>query len=165
MGYGYRKKMRMAAIMMVFVGGCFLVSGCAGSQVMGTSGSSSLSTSPGKNKNAPRYYDFSDILIPGELKVDDKSTYVVQTSGFATGILVFEGRINRNVLISFFQTNMAKDNWEAISIFKSPRTSTFLLFKKARRWCVISISAGDFSTHVEIGVAPTAEGELPGLYK
>ena len=116
-------------------------------------------------EDAPRYYDFTDILIPGELKMDDKSTFVVQTAGFATGILVLEGRVDRNGLITFFQTNMAKDNWEAISIFKSPRTSTFLLFKKAQRWCVISIRAGDINTHVEIGVAPASAEESSGLYK
>jgi hypothetical protein len=165
MEFGFCGKMRTAAIMMVFTGICLLVSGCAGTGIMGSSGSSSLPAAPVKDKNAPQYYDFTDILIPGELKMDDKSTFVVKTAGFATGILVLEGRINRNELFSFFQTNMTKDNWEAISSFKSPRTSTFLLFKKAQRWCIISIRAGDFNTHVEIGVAPASEGESSGLYK
>ena len=165
MKFGFGGKIGAVVIMAIFAGVCSLVSGCAGTQVMGSSGSSTLSTPAAQNENAPRYYDFTDILIPGELKMDDKSTSVIQTAGFATGILVLEGRIKRNELISFFQTNMAKDNWESISIFKSPRTSTFLLFKKAHRWCVISIRASDFTTHVEIGVAPTANGESTGLYK
>ena len=138
---------------------------CAGSQMIGSPGSASPSTTVVQNENAPKYYDFTDVLIPGKLKLDDKSTYVVQTSGFSTGILVLGGKINRNALVSFFQNNMAKDNWKAISSFKSPRTSTFLLFQKANRWCIISIKEGDFNTHVEIGVAPSSQQDTSGLFK
>ena len=52
-----------------------------------------------------------------------------------------------------------------ISAFKSPRT--MMLFQKQTRWCVINITEGQFSTQVEIWVAPTisADGMEMGLQK
>jgi hypothetical protein len=102
------------------------------------------------------YYDFGDVLVPKELKVDKKSSFVYQTEGFSAGVLVLKGRIDGGSLISFFEKNMAKDNWQMISSFKSNRT--MLLFQKAQRWCVMNINDETFNTYVEIWVAPTTTG-------
>ena len=110
-----------------------------------------------------QYYDFGDVLVPKELKVDKNSSFIYQTSGFSAGVLVLKGRIETSSLISFFQTNMAKDNWNIISLFKSGRT--MLLFQKANRWCVMNITDEAFNTYVEIWVAPTIEGSQTGLLK
>ena len=110
-----------------------------------------------------RYYDFGDVLVPKELKVDKKSSFIYQTDGFSAGVLVLKGRIETSSLISFFENNMAKDNWKAISTFKSERT--MLLFQKANRWCVMNITDETFNTYVEIWVAPTAEDINAGLLK
>ncbi len=99
------------------------------------------------------YYDFGDVLVPKELKVDKKSSFIYQTEGFSAGVLVLKGRIETSSLISFFETNMAKDNWKLLSSFKSERT--MLLFQKAHRWCVMNITDETFNTYVEIWVAPT----------
>jgi hypothetical protein len=93
---------------------------------------------------AARYYDFGDVLVPKELKVDKKSSFT-------------------SSLISFFETNMANDNWNIISSFKSERT--MLLFQKAHRWCVMSITDEAFNTLVEIWVAPTTKDPQTGLLK
>jgi hypothetical protein len=103
-------------------------------------------------QNAPLYYDFGDVLVPRELNLDAKSSFVYHTSGFTAGVLVFEAKVERTSLIEFFDNNMAKDNWQAVSAFKSPRT--LLLFKKENRWCVINITDGGWDTMVEIWVAP-----------
>ena len=110
-----------------------------------------------------QYYDFGDVLVPKELKVDKKSSFIYQTSGFSAGVLVLKGRIETSSLISFFETNMVKDNWNIISSFKSERT--MLLFQKAHRWCVINITDETFNTYVEIWVAPTTKGTQTGLLK
>ena len=115
--------------------------------------------------NPPLYYDFNDVLIPNDLKVDKKSSYIVQSPGFLSGILALKGRIERNALVAFFQTNMAKDNWREIGLFKSPRTSSIIVFQKENRLCVISIEEKDYYTYVEIGVAPTLGGPESGLLK
>jgi hypothetical protein len=112
---------------------------------------------------AARYYDFGDVLVPKELKVDKKSSFIYQTSGFSAGVLVLKGRIETSSLISFFETNMAKDNWHLISSFKSEQT--MLLFQKTHRWCVMSITDEAINTYVEIWVAPTIEGAQTGLLK
>ena len=141
--------------MIIFVGGC-----------------SSLTQ---KDKTAPApasktessvpalYYDFGDVLVPKELKVDKKSSFIYQTEGFSAGVLVLKGRIETNSLISFFETNMTKDNWNMISSFKSERT--MLLFQKSHRWCVINITDEAFNTYIEIWVAPTTKGPQSGLLK
>ena len=112
---------------------------------------------------AAQYYDFGDVLVPKELKVDKKSSFIYQTSGFSAGVLVLKGRIETSSLISFFETNMAKDNWNVISSFKSERT--MLLFQKTHRWCVMSITDEAFNTYVEIWVAPTTKDPQTGLLK
>jgi hypothetical protein len=109
------------------------------------------------------YYDFGDVLVPKELKIDKKSSFIYQTEGFSAGVLVLKGRIETSSLISFFETNMAKDNWNIISSFKSERT--MLLFQKTHRWCVINITDETFNTYVEIWVAPTTKGTQTGLLK
>ncbi len=112
---------------------------------------------------AAKYYDFGDVLVPKELKVDKKSSFIYQTSGFSAGVLVLKGRIESSSLISFFETNMAKDNWNIISSFKSERT--MLLFQKTHRWCVMNITDEAFNTYVEIWVAPTIKDTQTGLLK
>ena len=114
-------------------------------------------------QNAPRYYDFGDVLIPRELHLNAKSSFVYQTSGFTAGVLVFESKVERVSLIEFFSNNMAKDNWRAVSAFKSPRT--LLLFQKDNRWCVINITDDDWDTMVEIWVAPFNDQSGSGLLK
>jgi hypothetical protein len=128
------------------------------SMVSLTSCSSTPKTTDGSDakvkdeQNAPLYYDFGDVLVPRELNLDAKSSFVYHTSGFTAGVLVFESKVERTSLIEFFDNNMAKDNWQAVSAFKSPRT--LLLFQKENRWCVINITDGDWNTMVEIWVAP-----------
>jgi len=109
------------------------------------------------------YYDFGDVLVPKELKVDKKSSFIYQTEGFSAGVLVLKGRVDTRSLISLIERNMAKDNWQMISGFKSDRT--MLLFQKAHRWCVMNINDETFNTFVEIWVAPTIKGSQTGLLK
>lgn len=111
-----------------------------------------------KKELAPRYLDFEDVLIPGELEVDKKSVY--QSPGFAGGVLTLKGRVDMASLVSFFTANMPKDSWIVVSEFKSPRTK--LLFQKDRKRCVIGISEGILKTEVEIWVAPSAEDGVSG---
>ncbi len=142
----------------------FVVSGCSALKTKKSNSTSQVVVKKDKG-DAPAYYDFGDILIPSELKVDKKSSYIVQSPGFITGILALKGNVERNSLIAFFQNNMAKDNWREISLFKSPRTSTILLFQKGNRWCVIKVNENTFNTYVEIGVAPVINEPEPELLK
>ena len=114
-------------------------------------------------KNSPLYYDFEDVLIPPELKLNTESSFVYHSSGLTAGVLVFKSDVERNSLIHFFESNMTKDNWQYVSSFKSPRT--LLLFKKENRWCVINITDNKWNTSVEIWVAPFSGNSDSGLLK
>ncbi len=60
---------------------------------------------------------------------------------------------------------MAKDNWKAITSFKTPKKA-ILLFQKQTRYCVINIIEDQFNTHVEVGVAPSiSENTESGLIR
>jgi len=140
----------------------FLISGCAALK------QDEKNTTPGstvqkEKKDLPVYLDFGDVLVPKELKIDKGSSFVQKTLGYSTGVLALSGRVDVGSLCTFFEDNMAKDNWKLIVAFKSPRT--VMLFQKQNRWCVINITDGDFSTDVEIWVAPSIAEGYSGLMK
>jgi hypothetical protein len=140
----------------------FLISGCSLLKQDDKSASSSA-PAPKEKKDLPVYYDFGDVLVPKELKIDKDSSFVYKAPGFSAGVLALSGRVETGSLCTFFEENMAKDNWRLISAFKSPRT--VMLFQKQNRWCVINITDGDFTTEVEIWVAPSVAESGGGLLK
>jgi hypothetical protein len=103
----------------------------------------------------PVYYDFDDVLVPAEIKVNDEKSFVYQAPDFKAGILSLSGRVEADSLITFFENNMAKDNWRLVSAFKSPRT--ILFFNKPNRTCIVNITEKKFRVEVEIWVAPTID--------
>ena len=129
-----------------------MISGC-GAGKSKKQGPASKVTRPEEKGPSPMYYDFGDVLIPNELKINKKTSFVYKTSGFSAGVLTLSGKVEVSSLIAFFENNMKKDNWRVVSSFKSPRT--VLLFNKENRWCMINISDKVFKTNVEIWVAPT----------
>ncbi|MBW1616098.1 MAG: hypothetical protein JRJ49_06105 [Deltaproteobacteria bacterium] len=102
--------------------------------------------------------EFNDIMVPKDLELNEKSSYMVETPGFLGGILVYEGKVTRDSLMEFFKASMTNDNWTMITGLKSPVGNSVMLFKKANRWCVINIDEGRFKTTAEIAVAPTSGG-------
>ncbi len=109
------------------------------------------------------YLDFDDILIPEEMQRDKARTFVFRIGALAAGVLVLKGRVTPEMLITFFETNMSRDNWKAVSSFRSPRS--LLLFEKNARWCIVTITEEDFDhkTRVEIWVSPKSEEIGSGL--
>ena len=114
-------------------------------------------------KTASVYYEFDDVLIPAEMKIERGDTFIYQTAGFTVGILTLKGRVDIDSLVVFFEKNMPKDNWQIISQFKSPRT--MMLFQKQNRWCVVAITEGNYYTYAKVWVAPTTRQPTGGLVK
>jgi len=145
------KYLRLAGMFLILL---FVVSGCSSALNNREDESGIISRMMGQGKSSPLYYDFGDVLIPGELKVNKSSSFIYRTPGFTAGVVALKGRVDTSSLISFFDSNMPKDGWRQVSSFRSPRT--ILLFQKESRWCVIIISEGTlFTTHAEVWVAPT----------
>ncbi len=102
------------------------------------------------------YYDFDDVRIYNELKMDAKESFVIETPGTKSGVLVFDGSVERLSLTDFFVNQMRRDGWTMRSAFKSPRT--ILIFEKPGKFGVISITDERFNTHVEIWVTSASGG-------
>jgi len=151
---GISKRYGMIGVMGAALAAVALLSmGCPPSQFSRDRMSSSSKTQTPRPVSV--YREFGDVLIPSALEPDNDASYIVETPGLATGVLALRGRVERNSLIDFFNHNMAKDNWQRVTVFKSPQTNTILLFRKENRWCVISIREKGFNTYVQIGVAPS----------
>jgi hypothetical protein len=108
---------------------------------------------------APIYYDFADILIPAELSLDKKNSFVYSTRFFSAGVLVFEGYVQGESLVNFFITNMPRDGWILKSSFRYRRV--ILNFEKDERSCLVSVAEYPLKTRVEVWVAPQMSATMP----
>ena len=153
MVHAHRKKAIFSLISAVFLI-CLAAAGCSTLDRKKISEPDAApQTEKGADQNKPVYYEFTDVLIPFQLKQDLGNSFIYETAGLTAGVSRFTGRVELNSLVAFFETNMRKDNWRRISMFKSPRT--ILLFQKDNRWCVIQITNGGYKTEVIVWVAPT----------
>ncbi|MBU2549776.1 MAG: hypothetical protein KKB20_15285 [Proteobacteria bacterium] len=100
-----------------------------------------------------QYYNFEDIEVPVDLKIDDKRSFVYETGGFKAGTLLFSGYVEIDSLAKYFSTAMVKDGWKLKSTFRYPKQ--VLLFEKEKKVAIIIIYEGTINTHVEIWVAPS----------
>lgn len=100
----------------------------------------------------PLYYEFKDILVPGELAEDKKQSSVIGTGENATGFLAFYGRVELRSVAHFFEVKVPEDGWKLISVIKSP-SSTSMIFQKNKRWCLITLKENGFTTEIGIGVS------------
>jgi hypothetical protein len=119
----------------------------------------SVAPSSGKKLDRPegRYYDFEDIQIPNELKLDTKNTKVFQSPNLVAGVLVFDGYVEVKSLMNFFKESMARDNWLMKGNFRLP-PKTVLLFEKKNKRSLFFIEETMFNTHIEVWLIPTQNG-------
>jgi len=103
----------------------------------------------------PLYYDFKDVPVPKELKLQKEKSFVFRTNEFTTGILTFSGKVESESLISYFINKMPDDSWSFLSSFKS--TKDILFFHKEDRFCIISINSTTFRTNVEVLITPRSQ--------
>lgn len=110
----------------------------------------------------PVYYDFGDVLVPKELKVVKKESFLFKSGDLSAGVLVLKGRVDRDSLIAFFENNMPKDGWSQVGSVKTP--NSMLLFQKQARWCMLEVQAHTLWTKAKIWVT-TQETSGSGLLK
>jgi hypothetical protein len=99
------------------------------------------------------YYDFKDVPVPKELKLQKEKSFVFRTNEFTTGILTFSGKVKSDSLISYFINKMPDDAWSFLSSFKSAKN--ILFFQKENRFCIITIISKAFRTDLEILITPS----------
>lgn len=158
---------KKAAAVLIWVTAALLLSvtGCStlNSKDEGASYAASTEVSAVQPENSHVYLDFGDVMLPRELDLDKKESFVMNTAGMTSGVLVMSGGVDANSLVGFFESKMPVDGWHKVGSFRSARS--MLLFEKKTRWCVIAITDGKFSTKVEIWVAPITETMKSGLHK
>ncbi|MBW1711530.1 MAG: hypothetical protein JRJ59_00060 [Deltaproteobacteria bacterium] len=126
-------------------------------QSQSDSGSEMTLTEPEEQPQLPdkapgRYFDFSDVLVPNELKLDRSKSFVYDTASFTAGVLNLEGRVEIKSLSRFFVESMTQDNWLLAARFTTPEI--VLLFEKPNKRTIIHITETRFKTNVRIWVAP-----------
>ncbi len=156
---------RAATLLIYTAAALLLVTGCStlGSKDQDASSTASTASSAVEPENAHVYLDFGDVMLPKELKVDKKESFVMNTGGMTSGVLVMSGGVDANSLVGFFEKKMPVDGWNKVGSFRSARS--MLVFEKKTRWCVIAITDGSFKTKVEIWVAPITSTMQSGLHK
>ena len=135
-----------------------LTAGCAALKAKENTGAADdpQTTAAGRQEVSPAYYDFGDVLLPGDLKMDRKESFIMNSGGVTSGVMVLKGNLDTASIVGFFENKMPVDGWRKIGRMTSARS--LLVFMKPTRWCVIGVDEGQFGTRVEIWVAPT-EGE------
>ena len=142
----------------------FILSGCGVLKPIDNTSRRGGASQPGKVV-AGVYHDFDDILIPKAMQMNRKMSSVFETPSISAGVLSLSGKLKLAALIEFFRTNMIKDNWTVVSMFKGPRS--ILQFEKGNRWCVITLmdKRYGYKTQVEIWVTPKKDAAPSGLLK
>jgi hypothetical protein len=107
--------------------------------------------------------EFPDVPIPQELKLDEKESFVYMTPNLATGLLVYNGKANYDVLVRFFEENLTKEGWVLRASLKYPRN--FFFYQKESSVCLITMDIKARDVHLEIWVAPLEQPpyEYPGI--
>ena len=142
----------------------FIISGCGVLKPIDNTSSAGGASQSGKVV-AGVYHDFDDVLIPRVMQVNRRMSSVFETPNVSAGVLSLSGKLKLAALINFFKTNMIKDNWTVVSMFKGPRS--ILQFEKGNRWCVITLmdKRYGYKTQVEIWVTPKKDAAASGLLK
>ena len=96
--------------------------------------------------------EFPDVPIPKELDLDQRASFVYMTPEFATGILVYNGNVDYDSLLKFFEQTMEKNGWRLQASLKYTRTLMF--YEKESRICFINMDMSTLNIRVEIWVAP-----------
>ena len=96
--------------------------------------------------------EFPDVPIPKELKLDAKESLVYMTPEFATGMLVYNGNVDYDSLVRFFDESLTKNGWIIQASLKYTRTLFF--YQKENRVCILTMQITPLNVRVEIWVAP-----------
>jgi hypothetical protein len=131
--------------------GCASMSGSSSNDVGGPPAQSSF------------FYDFKDIQVPEEMKIETDKSSVSPVDGGKAGVIRFKGRAEPISLFDFFFNTMPKDGWTLLSFQKYQRY--LLVFTKDNRVCVITVEeAPIYYTLLEVWVSPRVQSGFAPAY-
>jgi len=137
------KRLLLAVLMIV------LVVGLSGCNYFNRSDEEMKPESQVVEENQPFYArDFNDILIPDGLRLDRKNSMHTRSQTFNGGILNYEGRLDVNSLLDFFENSMSKNGWQLAGTVKSDKS--LLIFVKANKTCMITVADSKFNLNTEV---------------
>ena len=140
------------ALLIVFIAACTPRYGNVTDPAPVSNTAESSTEASAEQPDSGAYYDFNDILIPLEMKLNPDSSLLFETSKLKAGRICFKGWVDPVSLFGFFIKNMPRDKWKLRSYFKYG--VYLLVFEKPDRDCIISIHKGTLSTRLEIWVTP-----------
>lgn len=144
-------------LLVAFLAGMLLtLPACSYFQKSNSSTSSASAEAAPQPQTMDNYYDFDDIPVPQEMELQGDDSFILETPTERSGVMVFKGKVEIQSLRNYYINNMARENWTMRSAIKSSRT--ILVFEKPGRYCIITMTDGQFSTQMEIWVTPRANG-------
>jgi len=96
--------------------------------------------------------EFPDVPIPKELKLVGEESFVYMTPEIATGMLVYNGNVDYDSLVRFFDESLTRNGWIIQASLKYTRTLFF--YQKENRLCLLTMQVTPLNVRVEIWVAP-----------
>lgn len=115
----------------------------------------------GSLDSAAEDYDFEDVVIPSEMKLQKDESFIMQTAQVKAGILVYTGWVDPVSLFSFYLSAMPSEGWKPLSYFKYGHY--LLVFEKSEKVSVIRIRKSRFTTRLEIWVSPAMSESESGI--
>ncbi len=109
----------------------------------------------------PSAYQFNDVPIPAEMKLQSDESFIMQTPQVKAGALVYTGWVDPSSLSTFFMRNMPQEGWTSLSYFQYGHY--LLVFRKAEKVGVIRINKGRLTTKLEIWVSPAISSSTSDL--
>lgn len=92
--------------------------------------------------------DFKEVLIPDGLALDRAESMYIKSESFNGGILNYQGRLEVNSLVEFFENSMPQKGWTLSGSVKS--LNSLLIFTKHQKTCMISITESKLSMNTEV---------------
>lgn len=92
--------------------------------------------------------DFKEVLIPDGLTLDRTETMYIKSESFNGGILNYQGRLEVNSLVEYFENSMPQKGWTLSGSVKS--ANSLLIFTKPEKTCMISITESKLSVNTEV---------------
>ncbi|MBW2147588.1 MAG: hypothetical protein JRI22_11260 [Deltaproteobacteria bacterium] len=148
-----KRAKRIVALVWITALSVAFLTGCQHFRGKESGGETAPPAAPVATGPVPIYYDFKDVLIPGDLKLNAKRRSVYMDDRVVAGVLFFEGRVDARSLAAFFEEKMPQDGWRLINTFRQ-RKDYQLSFQKERAFCQVTIYDKPFTTEVEIRRTP-----------